>query len=568
MENGNSTSSLEEPTLLNLSAEEFLAYWKMEKEPSSSTNIKVYDDVNKGKEIHFINVSINENILVEENNEKLFPLKLRGSKLKDLRFEKAKIGDVRIMNSSLKTITLNNTMADFFSIQDKSTADNIEISQDSTIAQFSLTTINVEELYISNSNFEVLWLLGVKCTDIEFDSSEIKNFWFRNSSIVENILIGNSSITEFWFGEKSIASNVLFNRGTIIQDFNLISNSKICGLESTNTTFKNIVIENVDLIEKFHFRFNELPFQLAIKNSNLFHLNLEDTVINADSTLIISNTKFSQISFVNTSNYGGVFLSNIQSLENSLLYKKDKHGEPLFLNYIHQFENVNSPSTLKILDSDLGKLQIINSDFNSFDKFEFMNSKMLEVFVAGSSLPDEEQFQILDGCAAGQYQQKRLAFSQFKKIYENQGDRASSLEYLALEMEAYRKQLQSESIWKNLGELFILWANRISTFYGTRWWQGALMTFFIMAICFTVFCRFQGYVLGDGSPEAIKEMKRLISYSFYYLNPLRDNDSIAFFKDKDMTSYARIWDFWSRVFVAYFVYQTIQAFRKLGKSSG
>jgi hypothetical protein len=45
-------------------------------------------------------------------------------------------------------------------------------------------------------------------------------------------------------------------------------------------------------------------------------------------------------------------------------------------------------------------------------------------------------------------------------------------------------------------------------------------------------------------------------------------DSISLVKEEEFTPLARIWDFVSRIFVAYFVYQTIQAFRKLGKSGG
>ncbi|MBK7936232.1 MAG: hypothetical protein IPJ82_03765 [Lewinellaceae bacterium] len=65
----------------------------------------------------------------------------------------------------------------------------------------------------------------------------------------------------------------------------------------------------------------------------------------------------------------------------------------------------------------------------------------------------------------------------------------------------------------------------------------------------------------------------MASHSLAYLNPFRDEDSGEFFEmvkedGLKITWYARIWDYLSRIFIAYFVYQTIQAFRKLGKSSG
>lgn len=193
---------------------------------------------------------------------------------------------------------------------------------------------------------------------------------------------------------------------------------------------------------------------------------------------------------------------------------------------------------------------------------------MLDLFLAGSQMPNDSQFH-LPVKDADLNEQKRLAFGQFKKIYENQGDRASSLKYLALEMDAYLFHLIEKKKWWKIGEIFTLLFSKISTNHGYSWFQGFCVTIMVVFICFSIFLNANHFnVVACFQEGETAYLAHLYSYAPYYLNPLRDNDSIALVKDIDMTPWARIWDFISRIIVAYFVVQTVQVFRKLGKSSG
>ena len=114
----------------------------------------------------------------------------------------------------------------------------------------------------------------------------------------------------------------------------------------------------------------------------------------------------------------------------------------------------------------------------------------------------------------------------------------------------------------------MLWMNKLSTYYGISWQRGLAAITIAMIFFYSIFCYLIGYRFENDSPDDVGRFWRLVSYAPYYLNPLRDLDSVSLVKEEEFTPIARIWDFISRIFVAYFVYQTIQAFRKLGKSSG
>lgn len=305
---------------------------------------------------------------------------------------------------------------------------------------------------------------------------------------------------------------------------------------------------------------------LVFKKSKFEHLDFQDTVFTEFTTASISNCEANRLNFHNTCNYGTVFFSNLKPLnwEEINQFPEEKRGI-----FSEAGEEVQ-PSTLNFVDSDVGIMQFINCDLREFERFEFSNAKMLDVFVAGSQMPDDNAFCLPDNekNPLKISEQKRLAYGQFKKIYEARGDIAGSLPYLAYEMEAYRQQLQMEGWWKNRGELAMLWMNRLSTNYGVSWQRGLAATIFITTFFYSVFCYLIGYRFALRAPDGINEFWKVVSYAPYYLNPLRDLDSVFLLPDKDFTPAARIWDFISRIFVAYFVYQTIQAFRKLGKSSG
>jgi hypothetical protein len=294
------------------------------------------------------------------------------------------------------------------------------------------------------------------------------------------------------------------------------------------------------------------PAQITFKDSKFNEIDFRTSVWPEFATMQVTNCTVLKLHFDNFCNFGAIFFTNL--------------SVPV---------SGSEGSILCLTNSDLGKLQFINCDLTKFSKFEFSNTKMLEIFVAGSKMPDEGSFVVPDGSNNNTYEQKRLAFGQFKKIYEGQGDVAGSLRYLAFEMDAYLNQLDevSKKWHENFGERWMLKLNRYSTYYGNDWWLGVKRTLGTIVICYSLFCLSLGFKPGAD----IARFVEIASYAPQYLNPFRDSDSVIPLDllpklDECWNTWlppiSRLIDYLSRIFIAYFVYQTIQAFRKLGKSSG
>ena len=182
-------------------------------------------------------------------------------------------------------------------------------------------------------------------------------------------------------------------------------------------------------------------------------------------------------------------------------------------------------------------------------------------------------------------EQQRLALSQFKKIYENRGDNVRATQALAEEMEIYRLQLkkpipfqfpiwhkpmtwkyiftQNKEWWNNRSERANLWLNMFSSYYGNNWIKAASWTLVFNSGFFLLYCLSIGYRPGWD----IGKFFTLAAYSFEFLNPLRKADFLKHKLPGECEGLSVFIDYLSRIIIAYFVYQTIAAFRKFGKKS-
>ncbi len=83
------------------------------------------------------------------------------------------------------------------------------------------------------------------------------------------------------------------------------------------------------------------------------------------------------------------------------------------------------------------------------------------------------------------------------------------------------------------------------------------------------YCYLAGFSCGEfKNREHINTFWNLLSYSGDFLNPIPKDDTYLKFYPKDAHvnfPIARIWSFISRLLIAFFAYQGIQAFRKHGK---
>jgi len=430
-----------------------------------------------------------------------------------------------INNAKIRSVTIqeNSTTRDFRI--ENSTTEDFKIV-DSTTGKFIVKSSTTKQFEIINSTTRGFSIKKSKTDYFAIDDTTNGEFLLQDSDATVLQISGNSTLSEVF-----------------------VHHSSLMGIEINSGSFVN----------HLQCRFNlKEPVRLLLDRSIFGHIDFNKSVFAEFTTLNLSECRVNRLTLSNHCNYGTAFFSGLKPFEEWEDFKKDENNRLVFEDGEFQFETITHLSTLRLTDSDLGKMQFINCDLRQFQRFEFSNTKMLDVFVAGSQMPSDKDFYLPNNekNPLKMAEQKRLAYGQFKKIYEARGDVAGALPYLAYELEAYRQQLQMEGWWKHRGELFMLWMNKLSTNYGVSWQRGLIVTVVVMIFFYSIFCYLIGYRFENNSPDDVQRFWKLVSYAPYYLNPLRDLDSISLVKEEEFTPIARIWDFVSRIFVAYFVYQT------------
>lgn len=379
-------------------------------------------------------------------------------------------------------------------------------------------------------------------------------------------------------------------------------------------------IDNLNLstdvleIKEIVFRQSSIINAYLGGKSNLLleKISFISTSLYKDSVIQVNQLMIKEIIFEYFVNLGYISFNNIifySVFYNIPFYSKGEN-------------NVNFKLTL--INSDLGKTQFIDcqSNYQDLSVLEFANSKMLDIFVSDTTLPrqilfpEDKKDEQLDPFIYNYNRnrndsQRELAFNQLKKVYENRGDISTSLDYHAKALNARRKILfgklfrdfgddlnleympkifypiiniilfiilfftiplfdyHTESEKRDYYEWLSLSINQISNNHGSSWQRGLLMTTLVTGLCYSVYCYLSGFQIGDWNNEIHrKTFETLFSYSGDFLNPIQKDDIFKKFYHENSKidfPFARIWGFASRIIIAYFVYQTIQAFRKYGK---
>jgi len=156
----------------------------------------------------------------------------------------------------------------------------------------------------------------------------------------------------------------------------------------------------------------------------------------------------------------------------------------------------------------------------------------------------------------------RIIKNQFLK----QNNKIEALNFHHKEMKSYLNellvvlpknivQLKFWSFFKNLSNLFILLFNFVSNGFGLWWIGGLIFLFTSTTICFKY------YLANVYTCEDISYWK----YYFDFINPTHKSDFIKI-EHIYITDKASIIDFFGRIISSLGIYQTIQAFRKYGKT--
>jgi hypothetical protein len=323
------------------------------------------------------------------------------------------------------------------------------------------------------------------------------------------------------------------------------------GMEEITISQGASKIEINELKISFIYKGYTKIYSCVIKNLLLTGIIAKEGVIEVTEGAIIGNMIFDRVN-----NNGFIYIKGIY------------------------FENINKKTLLNyneviISNSDLGKVLIIGCDFSS-STLNFSNSKITDIFLAGTRMPSKVH--------ALDYEQKRLGYSQIKKIYEARGDNVEANRYLAKEMSSYFNQLIRpgfslsgiKQLISNLPEIFNLGLNFISSNFGQSWFLALVTTLIVSFLSLELFF----YTVGLSAtfqlfpprwyPE-IFELDRL-NYFWEYLLPLTKIDFLEGeclpLNTRYSTASKTVFYVSKYVVIPYFIYQFIQAFRKHGKKGG
>lgn len=470
-------------------------------------------------------------------------------------------------SNEVQRISINTSCrVDRFSIINHKKISGIEISKRSIIKEMLLDSVEIDFQTVSSDS---------KIIDLQISSSsKINRLSFYDSTAGMLRVWNNSTIQNTFINNAILDSITLYNCN--IDTISIYHGSKIRSI-SIQKLESSINIEvNKSFIQELTLN-NDRQIIGSIYDSIITNIHFKNSVITRESYLQLTNLEVNNLNINNTFIAGTFILNGITHLNNFFGFDYNdstSNGNHHIQNDDFTFPNVpyNLKSSICIANSDLGKTQLINFNIKRFDKFEYKNSKMLEVFVADTEFPSRQNIYHPDKEATQSQilEQQRLALSQFKKIYENRGDNIRATQALAEEVETYRAQLKLEKPstrkerWNNRTERFNLWLNRISNYHGNNWFRAMLVTLGVNSLLFMLY----SLSIGNRPGMDVSKFFTLAAYSLEFLNPLRKADFLKHDMPGECEGLSVFIDYLSRIIIAYFVYQTIAAFRKFGKKSG
>lgn len=327
----------------------------------------------------------------------------------------------------------------------------------------------------SKSHFENLEVHGDYTTHNSLFHKGLKLSYtnIKNKSIfaAKNIDIEVSNVNFLGFTSLKGSSTKILNKEKVKFsvfevykfDENLsLFNCDIKQLELHNT-YNSVIIDNVN-IDYFDIedalKIDNLTIQesiigsLTIPNDNLKSLEI---IGSKDSVTRIHLLRFLKVVNTYCSAQNGIIDISRLEFDNCNIGKEYSvkcfgiHFEELVFSNFHNYGNLIFSDTflssdladgvIEIGNSDLGKAIFMNCNFSRY-KIVFVSSKITEIFLASTSFPkiSDENYRTVK--STDDHEQRRLIYTQLKKVFENRGDFLNSTKFHRAELEAWEKELQ------------------------------------------------------------------------------------------------------------------------------
>lgn len=336
------------------------------------------------------------------------------------------------------------------------------------------------------------------------------------------------------------------------------------------------------IVEKIEIDFSpELKGNIVFRN---LHVGiLEMSGFNTSANVLFEHLFINQIKIKALINNSGLIFSGIQA-SHETWFSDEKFTIP-------------RENAIYIDGSNFGKAQFYQVNFSSFKNILFHNNILTEISTSlvkwftpdqfESSLEkhsliaykqarkskDKLKIQNSTASLVNTYRSRQEIYRQLKFASQRQGDIPQSLDFRRHEMNYYRKivAVRNPRKWE---EFLILWTNQTNDF-GQNWrkpvWMAAAFNlFFFIAVVISQSNKI-GASLSFNIEDIIITFSELYNYGYLYwqmFNPTllihRAFKSING-KSPEINNAVFFWMILSKIFMAYFIYQTISAFRRFSK---
>lgn len=419
-------------------------------------------------------------------------------------------------------------------------------------------------LKINNGNFYSLEFEGGYFKDWtiisggEFEKIQIsRSIRFKSIPVFDNFLgiSGSVSVKELsiydanckWFkisGGKF--ENASFNGGKF-ESFTISG-----GVFEKDITFKGGQIDTIYISPKH--KDNDLP--TSVEYIELPGLKFD---LKISGQLIIDSVKLERLTF-----------SKGLSTTGSINLKYIKLNELNFKNF-HNAGRVNisniipsaADSKFTINGCDLGNTSFKYVDFTSFKELFFLDSQLAEIKTTFYHIPTRKRWPNQKFLKESTIESLMALYKDLVKAKKNDGEPFEADKYYREYLDLYRK-IKIQVFKKNRQDIYTplsLWFRKFASNYGTNWLKAASLILIYGAIL---------YIFYFASLHGISSMKNLnsqnIDYFFqYYLQFLLPTHELQLIPNTKLSTWSIVFDVIGRIGISFFIYETINAFRRFDK---
>ncbi|PTX63490.1 hypothetical protein C8N46_10190 [Kordia periserrulae] len=399
-----------------------------------------------------------------------------------------------------------------------------------------------KELFFDGGNYKNIIFRGGRFTKIFFRRGTFKGYISIRGGYIDNlILLGGNFLR--WLGTLDGVINnddnerVLAEEPLVINRFEIEGGSYLHNIWLSGGDIKSLEIKCVTPIIIHCMPNDDKLFDIS-KNTYKYKFESKPRINNLLLSRYSNKNTFYHFSELSLKN---LFFENFTNLGNITISK------------ISLSENI----TIKY--SDLGKLTFIDCDFSNREML-FLSSKINDITLAGAKFPSPKKINSL----INNKEQKKLAVSQIKKVFQNIGDSLTASEYKAEELNTYESTLNWS--WEKIN----LYLNKLTNNHGQNWIQPLVLLLISTAFFFSIYCFSLGFKFELKSYQNIEVFLKNCSYYFEFLNPIRKSDFLPKIllgseKLRDISNVTYLIDSVAKIFNGYLLYQFIAAFRKFGR---